>query len=136
MVTAVAGTVGAVFLAWIAWQQRKLQQTTQAVSDKTDLAVVKADQTAVKVAQVAIDLKVSDQNKNDKLDNIADLSVKNHMLLNSGLGKELELSAESAQFKANATGLPEDVAAAALQARKLADHRSRQARVDENENRQ
>ncbi len=110
------GAVTAIILAWIAWQNRKLQQGQEVA--------------ATKVKQVAIDLKARDAEKNDKLDNLTELADKTHSLVNSAMGAQLRLHADTAKRLADETGEAEDIEAARLAEQALKDYLHRQNNAD------
>jgi len=78
---------------------------------------------AKKVEEVRVELKAEDQKVAGKL-------VEIHTLVNSQYGIALALNASNARFRANNTGLKEDIAAAELAERLLREHKENQSQVD------
>ncbi len=83
-----------------------------------------------KVKTVKTDLAESNARQNKRLDSIAEVADKTHILVNSERGKLLTLYAMSARLLATETNRPEHARAAELAEIELAEHNSKQAEVD------
>lgn len=65
-----------------------------------------------------------------KLRTIGKVADKTHTLVNSNMGIQLRLNAGNSQIVAELRGRPEDIQAAKLAEKMLADHEGKQATVD------
>lgn len=104
-----------------------------AAAAKQEIAAAKIDVAAAKVDEVKTALIASDKNTAAVLTNIAVTGEKTHTLVNSNMGVQLTISAVALRRVADLTHEPEDVAAAELAERGLAEHISKQAIVDSGE---
>ncbi len=101
-----------------------MQRRTQNMVQRT------ADDASAKVDQVKADLNTSTAEKNAKLDNLTQLSEKTHALVNSAMGAQLRLTAETARAKAEVTKDPIDMVAAGTAERLYKEHQVKQAKAD------
>jgi ribonuclease HII len=89
-----------------------------------------AREAATRVEEVKADLHASNAEKNAKLDNIAQLSEKTHALVNSAMGAQLRLTAETARALADVDPASVNVTAANLAERLYREHQVKQAAAD------
>jgi hypothetical protein len=149
--TLFAGVLTTIFGGWMAYMMAKLKANSETAKENSAIAAGKVEQVriategaAVKVEQVRKEAAVAaaaveevkttlETTKRDtdvKLEGIARTGDITHTLVNSGLGVQLKLSAETSRFKANTTKNPVDIAAADLAEKTLADHQQKQRDAD------
>jgi hypothetical protein len=103
------------------------------MAQRTKNAVVQtAANAAVAVREVKTTLQDNTTKVDDKLDGLTRLAEATHVLVNSAMGAQLKLNAETSRFKADTTGDPIDIAAAELAEHTWADHVLKQKAVDAN----
>lgn len=110
------------------------------VADKADVVAVRQEEAAAKVEEVAVKLDESNArhvehddiaaSTNRKLEEIAIVADKTHLLVNSQHGIALSTVYEQALRIALLTGLPEDRLKADVAKVKLDDHQRKQEMVD------
>jgi hypothetical protein len=69
----------------------------------------------------------------NRLDKLAKVGEATHMLVNSAMGAQLKLHADTARAKSDITGQPADIAVANLAEKMLAEHVAKQAALDKHE---
>ncbi len=109
LVKTAAVVLAPVFLAYIAWQQRKQ---------------------ATEVRQVKEDLRDTNAVQSDKLDSMAKVNNATHALVNSAMGVQLKLTALALGRVADMTHSPADVRAADEAERLYEEHAAKQAAAD------
>ncbi len=149
--TLFAGVLTTIFGGWMAYMMAKLKANSETAKVNSEIAAGKVEQVriategaAVKVEQVrkaaaiaaaAVEevkttLETSKQETDDKLEVIAHTGDMTHRLVNSAMGVQLKLSAETSRFKANTTKNPVDIAAAELAEKTLLEHQQKQHEAD------
>src|SRR5688572_23885549 len=88
------------------------------------------NRTEQKAEAVKSELKVATKDQNEKLDSLANVGDATHSLVNSNMGTQLELNLVTARRLAAVTGDPADAEIARKAEKALADHNSKQAKVD------
>lgn len=91
------------------------------------------DRAATAVAEVKETLTQTNADESKQLKDIAKTGEATHILVNSAMGAQLKLSAQTSRFKANTTKDPTDIAAAELAERLLQEHQEKQHRMDRQE---
>ncbi len=99
---------------------------------KNTVAKVATD-AATNADQVRRQLRETTAEQSKALEGIAAVGEKTHMLVNSAMGAQLKLGAETARALADLQPTPEHIAAADLAERTLAEHRAKQSIVDQGE---
>ncbi len=148
------GSLTTLGLAWIGYLTLKVKQGQQAAEVKADAVAVKVDKVAdvaavaarkadtvavkaaaaaVQVSEVKATLAESTASVNDQLATIAQVGRDTHTLVNSAMGRQLELTAATARALAAAEPGPVNEAAATTAERLLLEHRRKQAVVDKGE---
>ncbi len=125
--TMLFGFLGTAFTAWIGYLMARLNK-------KADDAAEKVHQVAVATTEVKNTLAQSTDGFNHKLDSIAEIADKTHTLVNSAMGTQLRLHAETAEALASEQPHNKVFAAAAKEAKKLLkEHEAKQRIVDRKE---
>jgi hypothetical protein len=121
IITAVVAMFGTMFSGFIAFLIAQLNS--------------KAADAAKEAQEVKANLKETAGATGQKLDDIAKVGEKNHVLLNSNMGAALKLTAELSRWKADQTKADEDETAARVAEQNYREHLGKQATVDAKEGR-
>lgn len=142
IVTVFFSFLGTVLTAVMAYLMAKLNRKADDAAVKVDNVATKLSNTtattSTKLEEVAVTIKDSSTETNTKLDELIDVGEKTHTLVNSAMGAQLRLHAQTARAKANITknqGDEQAVAdeeAAQLAERVLQEHELKQVVVDIN----
>jgi Na+-translocating ferredoxin:NAD+ oxidoreductase RnfG subunit len=111
----------------LAYMQQKTKKAVDSASQNADDASHRA---VVKAEEVKQALAKSEDSTTQKLNGLAKVAKATHTLVNSNMEIELKDNAELKRWKADRTGLPEDIRAAELAEAKYRDHQTKQAEVD------
>jgi hypothetical protein len=127
--TLITGMIASISLPYIAYLTAKLAADQRARAEDAAKAVVEVKKT----------LEISKTETDDKLYGLAEIGNATHTLVNSQLGEQLKLSAETSRFKADTlradknaskTDIAIAEAAATLAEGTLAEHQQKQQVVD------
>lgn len=126
LLSALIGATSTVILGYLAYLQMKLKA---AVDHAAQAAQKDASKAAVEVEKVSETSAINDRKMDDqtrKLDAV-------HTLVNSNMGVQLRVGAVALRRVAELTKHPDDRAAAELAEKLLAEHETKQAKVDSRE---
>lgn len=115
---------------WIVYQLQKQKIAAEKAGVKVEEVRKTAAVAAEAVEDVKTTLKETKSATDEKLEELADIAAATHVLVNSAMGAQLKLNAETSRFKADTTKNPIDIAAAELAEHTLADHVAKQRAVD------
>jgi len=133
------GAFATLLAAFLAWLKYDTDRKTRADARETRAEAAKASEAATaaagKVEEVKVTLKETTAAADKKLDAIAVVGEKTHTLVNSNMEVQLKLNKVLSQRLAELTKDPADIAVAAQADRLLAEHQSKQAAVDDADDR-